>query len=218
MLDRGFKDAMYDIFQYVPQNVQVCVFSATMKSDTVAVCDKFMRKNKVHILIKASNLTLDGIAQYYVDVEHDKFKTDVLEDLYGSLTLECSVIFCNTQKRVEELQRELDNRDFTCSCIHGGMAHSERTLKMKEFRTGASRVLIATDLLARGIDVANVSLVVNYDLPSDWENYIHRIGRSGRYGKKGVAVNFVRGENRDDLYNFEGLKKTLSNENRRIAW
>eukprot|EP00494_Astrolonche_serrata_P024257 UN24515 len=206
MLSRGFKDSMYDIFRFAPQDIQVCVFSATMKNDTVDICNKFMRENKLHILIKAENLTLDGIAQYYVDVERDDHKTECLEDLYGCLNLECCVIFCATQTRVEQLHKDLESKDFTCSCIHGGMEPSERALRMKQFRTGSSRVLISTDLLARGID-ANVSLVINYDLPTDWENYIHRIGRSGRYGKKGVAINFVRGQNRDDMFHFHGIQK-----------
>ncbi len=124
-------------------------------------------------------------------MEKEEFKLDTLADLYGTLSITQAIIYCNTRRRVEELTAALKEKTFTVSMTHGEMEQRDRELIMKEFRAGASRVLITTDLLARGIDVQQVSLVINYDLPSNRENYIHRIGRSGRFGRKGVAINFV---------------------------
>merc|ERR1712063_43541 len=112
-------------------------------------------------------------------------------DLYETLTISQSLIYCNTQRRVENLAEEMMKRDFTVSVMHAGLDQDQRSLVMKEFTSGSSRVLISTDLLARGIDVQQLSLVINYDLPTSIENYLHRIGRSGRFGRKGVAINFL---------------------------
>jgi len=154
------------------------------------VTTKFMR-DPVRILVKKAELTLEGIKQFYIAVEKEDWKLDTLSDLYETVTITQAVIFCNTRKKVDWLTDKLGQRDFTVSAMHGDMDQGQRDLIMKEFRSGSSRVLIATDLLARGIDVQQVSLVINYDLPANRENYIHRIGRGGRFGRKGVAINFV---------------------------
>jgi len=193
MLSRGFKDQIYDVFQYLPSEVQVCLFSATMPMEILNMTKRFMR-NPVRILVKKEALTLDGIRQFYISVEREDWKLDTLCDLYETLTITQCIIYCNTRRRTEWLQHQMTNRDFTVSCMHGEMETSDRQMIMKEFRSGSSRVLITTDLLARGIDVQQVSLVINYDLPTNKENYIHRIGRSGRFGRKGVAINFVSNE------------------------
>lgn len=151
---------------------------------------KFMR-DPVRILVKKQELTLEGIKQFYIAVEKEEWKLDTLSDLYETVTITQAVIFCNTRRKVDWLTDKLTARDFTVSSMHGDMEQSQRDVIMKEFRSGSSRVLIATDLLARGIDVQQVSLVINYDLPANRENYIHRIGRGGRFGRKGVAINFV---------------------------
>jgi len=191
MLDRGFQDVMYEIFQFCPTNVQVCLFSATYTPECLDLTNKFCR-NPVRILIKKENVTLDGIKQFYVHCEKEQYKLDVLCDLFECFSISQLIIFANSKRRVDEIYASMTANDFTCSHIHGGMTPEERKLKMLEFRTGSSRVLIATDLLARGIDVQNVGTVINYDLPHhDFSNYIHRIGRSGRHGKKGIALNFV---------------------------
>jgi len=143
------------------------------------------------ILVKRDELTLEGIKQFYVAVEREEWKLDTLCDLYETLTITQAIIYCNARRKVDWLTEQLHSRDFTVSALHGDMDQKERELIMKEFRSGSSRVLITTDLLARGIDVQQVSLVINYDLPKDRENYIHRIGRSGRFGRKGVAINFI---------------------------
>jgi len=190
MLSRGFKDQIYDIFKFLPETVQVCLFSATMPLDVLEVTQRFMR-DPVRILVKKDELTLEGIKQFYLAVEREEWKLDTLCDLYETLTITQAIIYCNTRRKVDWLQEHMQERDFTVSCMHGDMDQRERDIIMREFRSGSSRVLITTDLLARGIDVQQVSLVINFDLPTNRENYIHRIGRSCRFGRKGVAINFL---------------------------
>merc|ERR1711907_828825 len=151
---------------------------------------KFMR-DAVRILVKKDELTLEGIRQFYVAIDKEDWKLDTLCDLYETMTITQSIIYCNTRRRVDVLEHEMSKRDFTVSVIHADLDQETRNLVMRHFRSGSSRVLISTDLLARGIDVQQVSLVVNYDVPQNTENYLHRIGRSGRFGRKGVAINFV---------------------------
>jgi len=190
MLSRGFKDQIYDIFREVPGSIQVVLLSATMPEDVLEVTERFMRK-PVSILVKRDELTLEGIRQFYCDVEKEEWKLETLIELYETLTIVQCVIFVNTRKKVDQLSDQLKAQDFIVSCMHGEMDQKDRNVIMQEFRSGASRVLITTDLLARGIDVQQVSLVINYDIPNNRETYIHRIGRSGRFGRKGVAINFV---------------------------
>ncbi|XP_076930781.1 eukaryotic initiation factor 4A-15-like [Bidens hawaiensis] len=190
MLSRGFKDQIYDIFQLLPSKVQVGVFSATMPPEALEITRKFMNK-PVRILVKRDELTLEGIKQFYVNVEKEEWKLETLCDLYETLAITQSVIFVNTRRKVDWLTDKMRSRDHTVSATHGDMDQNTRDIIMREFRSGSSRVLITTDLLARGIDVQQVSLVINYDLPTQPENYLHRIGRSGRFGRKGVAINFV---------------------------
>ena len=143
------------------------------------------------ILVKNQELTLEGIHQYYVAVEKEEWKIEVLLNLYANLDINQALIYCNTKKRVEELEKVMTEQDFVVSIMHGEMDQVKRDIVMKQFRQGAVRVLITTDLLARGIDVQQVGLVINYELPIQKENYIHRIGRAGRFGRKGTAITFV---------------------------
>jgi len=211
MLSRGFKEQIYDCFQYLPSEVQVALFSATMPNEILQLTQRFMR-NPVRILVKKEELTLDGIKQYYVAVEKEDYKLATLYDLYESLTITQAIIYCNTRRKVMWLTDKMKQHDFTVSAMHGDMYQKERELIMKEFRSGSTRVLITTDLLARGIDVYTVSLVINYDLPMGRENYIHRIGRSGRYGRKGVAINFVGDEDEPKLREIETFYNTKIDE------
>lgn len=211
MLSRGFKEQIYDVFTTMPQDVQVILLSATMPSDVLEVTTKFMN-DPIKILVKKEELTLEGIRQFYVTVEREEWKLDTLCDLYETLTITQAVIFSNTRRKVDWLTEKMRSRDFTVSAMHGDMGQKERDVIMKEFRTGSSRVLITTDLLARGIDVQQVSLVINYDLPNNRENYIHRIGRGGRFGRKGVAINFVTDEDRRTLRDIEQFYNTQIQE------
>jgi len=211
MLSRGFKDQIYDIFQHLPPKVQVCLFSATMPDEILAMTSKFMRE-PVRILVKKDELTLEGIKQFYVAVDQEQFKLDTLSELYETLTIAQAIIYCNTRRKVDWLTDMMTQREFTVSAMHGEMTQAEREMIMKEFKTGSSRVLITTDLLARGIDVQQVSLVINYDLPTNRENYIHRIGRSGRFGRKGVAINLVTAEDAPALRDIEEFYHTQIEE------
>ncbi|XP_070538430.1 eukaryotic initiation factor 4A-I-like isoform X3 [Ptychodera flava] len=211
MLSRGFKDQIYDVFRLLPTSVQVILLSATMPADVLEVTKKFMRE-PVRILVKKEELTLEGIKQFYVNVEKEEWKLDTLCDLYETLTITQAVIFCNTRRKVDWLTDRMHRRDFTVSAMHGDMDQKERDIIMREFRSGSSRVLITTDLLARGIDVQQVSLVINYDLPANRENYIHRIGRGGRFGRKGVAINFITAEDVRILHDIEHFYNTQVDE------
>lgn len=211
MLSRGFKDQIYDIFTLLPHNVQVGLFSATMPPEALDITQKFMN-NPVRILVKRDELTLEGIKQFYISVEKEEWKLDTLCDLYDTLNITQAVIFCNTRRRVDWLTEKMRQRDFTVSSTHGDISQRERDIILSEFRTGSSRVLITTDLLARGIDVQQVSLVINYDLPGNLENYIHRIGRSGRFGRKGVAINFIKAEDAKILKDLEQFYNTQIDE------
>mmetsp|Transcript_9204 Transcript_9204/g.18901 ORF Transcript_9204/g.18901 Transcript_9204/m.18901 type:complete len:400 (+) Transcript_9204:87-1286(+) len=190
MLSRGFKEQIYDVFKYMPETVQCTIFSATMPLEVLEVTQKFMR-DPIKILVKKDELTLEGIKQFYVAIDKEEWKFDTLCDLYSTLTITQAIIYCNTRRKVDWLTEQMQRKDFTVSSMHGDLDQRERDTIMREFRSGSSRVLITTDLLARGIDVQQVSLVINYDLPTNRENYIHRIGRSGRFGRKGVSINFI---------------------------
>jgi len=193
MLGRGFKEQLYDIYRYLPPQTQVVLVSATMPHDVLEMTTKFMQ-DPVRILVKRDELTLEGIKQFFVAVEKEEWKFDTLCDLYDILTITQAVIFCNTRKKVIWLTAKMREANFTVSCMHGDMPQKERDSIMADFRGGKSRVLIATDVWGRGLDVQQVSLVINYDLPNSRELYIHRIGRSGRFGRKGVAINFVKND------------------------
>jgi len=190
MLSRGFKEQIYNVFKFMPETIQCCIFSATMPLEVLEVTNKFMR-DPIRILVKKDELTLEGIKQFYIAIEREEWKFDTLCDLYATLTITQAIIYCNTRRKVDWLAQQMQAKDFTVSSMHGEMDQRERDVIMREFISGSSRVLITTDLLARGIDVQQVSLVINYDLPTNRENYIHRIGRSGRFGRKGVSINFI---------------------------
>jgi len=207
MLSRGFKDQIYKVFKTLSGDTQVILLSATMPQEVLEVTSKFMR-DPVNILVKKEELTLEGIKQFFVNVEKEDWKLDTLSDLYDTLSITQAVIFCNTRRKVDWLTNRMREKEHTVSAMHGDMDQKEREVIMKEFRSGSSRVLITTDLLARGIDVQQVSLVINYDLPTNRENYIHRIGRGGRFGRKGVAINFVTDEDSRTLKDIEEFYNT----------
>jgi translation initiation factor 4A len=211
MLSRGFKEQIHDVFTKMPYNIQVILLSATMPVDVLDVTKKFMR-DPIRILVKKEELTLEGIKQFYIMVGREDWKLETLCDIYQTLTITQAVIFCNTRRKVDWLTQQMHAKDFTVSAMHGDMDQKEREVIMREFRSGSSRVLITTDLLARGIDVQQVSLVINYDLPNNRENYIHRIGRGGRFGRKGVAINFVTEEDKRNLHDIEQFYNTQINE------
>jgi len=211
MLNKGFKEQIYDIYRFLPPSTQVVLVSATLPVEVLDMTRKFMT-DPVKVLVKRDELTLEGIKQFFVAVEKEEWKFDTLCDLYDTLTITQAVIFCNTRQKVDWLANKMKEVNFTVSAMHGDMDQKTRDEVMDEFRSGSSRVLIATDLWGRGIDVQQVSLVICYDLPNNRELYIHRIGRSGRFGRKGVAINFVTSDDIRILRDIEQYYSTQIDE------
>ena len=190
LLSDLFVNQIYNIFQYLPREIQVCLFSATMNEHFFEITKKFMR-NPLKLLIKQDELTLEGIKQYYIDVTKNEHKYDTLCDIYSNVSISQSIIYCNSIRTVDILSNKLLEDNFCVSSIHGNMNQTDRSNIIKDFRDSKIRILISTDLLSRGLDIQQISVVINYDIPKGIDNYIHRIGRSGRFGRKGVAINFL---------------------------
>lgn len=190
MLTGDFKSQIRDIISLLMNKIQICIFSATITEETIET-SKFFMKNPLKILVKKEKLSLAGIKQFSVNVEVEEYKLETLIELYGSINIGQSMIYVNTKQKANFLQENLFNEKFVIGVIHSDMSSTERSDVIKLFRSGKLRILISTDLLARGIDVQQVSIVINYDIPNNYENYLHRIGRGGRYGKRGTAINFL---------------------------
>jgi translation initiation factor 4A len=190
MLSSGFKDQIYNIFQFMPSDIQVGLFSATLPQELLSLTNKFMR-NPIKVLVKAEQLTLEGITQFYVALENDEEKYDCLKDIFSSLSIAQCIIYCNSVRRVQDLYDAMIADNYPVAQIHSGMDKQERSNSYNEFRNGTTRVLISSNVTARGIDVQQVSTVINFDLSKCVHTYLHRIGRSGRWGRKGVGINFI---------------------------
>jgi len=208
MLLKGFKDQVKTIFEYVPETSQIALFSATMPQDILELTTEFMR-NPVRILVKAEKLTLEGISQFYVSVESEDQKFDVLTDIYDSISVSQGIIFVNSKQKAIYLKELLEKRNYQVGLIHGGFNQYERNDILSNFKSGASRILIATDILSRGIDIQQISLVINYDVPYKVEPYLHRIGRSGRFGRRDVAINLVTAEDAPNMKKIEKFYETV---------
>jgi len=189
-LSYGFKDSIYQIVQTIPETTQICLFSATIPDEILDLSSRFMN-NPERILIKKEELTLEGITQFYINIKINDWKFDVLKDLYDTINVSQCIIYINSKNKLMDIYTKLTNENFPVSYIHGELSSADRKEVMENFRSGHSRILLSTDLLSRGIDVQQLSLVINFDLPKTKETYIHRIGRSGRYGRKGVSINLV---------------------------
>lgn len=190
MLSAGFKDQVYNIFQYFNSNIQVALVSATLPDSINAIVEKIMR-HPIRVSVKREMLTLEGIAQYYIAVDDDRQKYATLKDLYSLISISSSIIYCNSVKRVQDLYEAMKEDDFSVCRIHSGMDKEERAVAFNDFKQGHSRVLISSNVTARGIDIQQVSVVVNFDIPKCVNTYLHRIGRSGRWGRKGVGINMI---------------------------
>jgi len=190
ILSFGFKESIYGIIQYIPKNTQICIFSATIPDEVLDLTDKFMNKPE-KILVKKDKLTLDGITQFYINVKVNDWKFEVLTDIYETINVSQCIIYINSKNKLMEVNDRLKERGFPVECIHGELSGDLRKHIMEDFKSGKLRILLSTDLLSRGIDIQQLSLVINFDLPREKETYIHRIGRSGRYGRKGVSINFI---------------------------
>ena len=203
MLSSGFKEQVYNIFQYLDTSVQVALFSATLPPHIHTITNKFMR-NPVRISVTPEKLTLEGISQYFVAVNDDRHKYENLKNLYSFISMSQCIIYCNSVKRVTDLYEAMKEDSFPVCCIHSSMTKEERELSFAEFRNGKSRVLISSNVTARGIDIQQVSIVINFDIPKDIHTYIHRIGRSGRWGRKGTGINFIT---RRDILKIKEIEK-----------
>lgn len=202
MLSSGFKEQVYNIFQYLNSDIQIALFSATIPNEMIPLTEKFMR-NPVKISVKVEQLTLEGIKQYYVALDDDVQKYDTLKDIYNRMSFNQCIIYCNSVRRVQDLYDAMKQDNFPVCCIHSNMDKSERNQAFRDFRKGVSRVLISSNVTARGIDIQQVSVVINFDIPRNVHTYLHRIGRSGRWGRKGTGINFVT---RRDMYNLRSIE------------
>lgn len=202
LLSAGFKDNIYNILQFLPANMQIALFSATMPEPVLKLTDKFLR-SPVRIIMKAEELNLDGIEQYYLAVANDREKYEMLKHLFGRLTSSQTIIYVNTVSRVENLHDMMIKEGFSVCAIHSNMSKSERSELITNFRKGKFRVLISSNLTARGIDIQQVNTIINFDVCRSAETYLHRIGRSGRFGRKGVAVNIITRMDLEQMRNIE---------------
>jgi translation initiation factor 4A len=208
MLSSGFKDQVYNIFQHLNNDVQVVLVSATLPDTINPIIEKIMR-DPIKICVKREMLTLEGIKQFYLAVDDDRQKYLTLKDVFSHLAVSQCIIYCNSIKRVQDLYEAMKEDDFPVCRIHSSMDKVEREKSFKDFRMGGSRVLISSNVTARGIDIQQVSIVINFDLPKCVNTYLHRIGRSGRWGRKGVGINFIT---RRDVIKMKEIEAHYSTE------
>lgn len=207
LLKDDFIEQIKNIIVELDANTQIAIFSATYPKAVIEVANAFMSDPK-HILLKRENLSLDLIKQYKIYVKFDDYKYATLVDLYKNLLIGQCIIFVNSIKSADELTKKLEEDGYAVGKIHGALDGVERNDILKNFRIGLIRVLIATDILSRGIDVEQIGIVINYDIPRDRAQYIHRIGRSGRFGKIGVAINFATDRDSRTIHDLEYFYKT----------
>jgi len=207
MLSVGFETQIRDIFEDVDTKCQVALFSATLSEHSKTIAEKILN-NPCKILVKNAEVTLDGISQFHINVQREDYKFPTLLDIYDKLSISQTIIYVNSKKKADYLQDELRREGHSVSCLHGDLSQNERNTVLNEYRSGTARILIATDIIARGIDIQQVSIVINYDLPIQKETYIHRIGRSGRFGRKGVAINLVAHYDEQKLKDIENFYTT----------
>jgi len=191
LLKNDFVEQIQSIYTSLSRKAQVCVFSATYDEETLELTKTITNENRKTILMERDKLSIDLIQQYKIDVQREYNKFDTLADLYKKLQIGQCIIFVNTINNVERLSRRMIDNGFVVSKIHAQLSSFDRNKILHEFRIGLTRVLISTDILSRGIDIEQIGIVINYDMPRTSSQYLHRIGRSGRFGKKGVAINFI---------------------------
>jgi superfamily II DNA/RNA helicase len=205
LLDDGINDKIDFIFNKIPIGIQVLLISATMSSNLFNISKQFMH-NPIKILLKNDEIIIKLISQFYLNIENEEYKFDTLLDLYNIISTSQTIIFCNTIKKIETLEQGLKDNNFPITVLHSEMTQDERDNIIKDFRDGKTRILLTTDLLSRGIDIPQVNMVINYDLPNNKETYVHRIGRCGRFNKKGVAISMVKISDPIDIKIFTKMK------------
>lgn len=207
MLNMGFREDIDIILKDLPDDIQTLLFSATMPKEILEIT-KLYQKNPEHIKTAHKELTIPTIDQYYLEVRESS-KLELLCRLIDAKNIKLGIVFCNTKRRVDELTTSLQTRGYSAEALHGDMKQTERDRVMNKFRKGLVEILVATDVAARGIDVNNVEAVFNYDIPSDEEYYVHRIGRTGRAGNKGVSYSFIFGR---DIYKLKDIQRYTKSE------
>lgn len=202
MLSSGFKNQVRSIFEYMNKDVQVALFSATMPGEIMEVTKQFM-VDPIKILVKSEELNLKGISQFKLQVRNDKDKYDTIRDIFDSVSISQCIIYSNSVRRVFDLYEAMKEDGYPVIYIHSNMKREERQENFREFSSGKYRVLISSDLTSRGIDIQQVAIVINFDIPNNKHTYLHRIGRSGRWGRKGLAINFVTKRDQHALKHIE---------------
>jgi superfamily II DNA/RNA helicase len=211
MLSKGFIEQVQNIFKYLTRDTRIGLFSATLSPEILKLTEEFM-DDPCKILVKNQELTLEGLRQFYVDVGDERDKYDTLCDLYSSFSVNQSIIYCNSKKKVNWLTAKLQENNFTVACIYGDLNQNERNKIIECFRKGEIRIIITTNLLSRGIDFSQLNLILCYDLCTDEETYLHRIGRTGRYGKKGIAISFITKNDYEQMKRIEKYYNTKIEE------
>jgi translation initiation factor 4A len=213
--DLFYKQIMCILEKGFPEKTRVALFSATIPDQVVEVANKILN-DPVRILIAPDSVRLDGIQQFYINLDREDHKFECICDLYKNLNISQAVIFCNKRQKAEILAEKMSAQGFPVTCLHGELDKPERTRRMKDFVSGNTRVMVATDIIARGIDIQQISLVINYELPMNRENYVHRIGRAGRFGRKGTTINMLLPEEEammTDICEHYKMKVTILPEN-----
>jgi superfamily II DNA/RNA helicase len=214
LLSDGIPKELNELFDISPNGVQVILISATISKNVLSSSNRFIHE-PIKVLLRNDEIAVNLISQFYIDVETEEFKFDTLLDLYNLVSTSQTIIFCNTIRKIEWLEENLKKNNFPITVIHSNMTQLERDCVVKEFRDGKTRLLLTTDLLSRGIDIPQVNMVINYDLPINKETYIHRIGRCGRFDKKGVSITLVRMKDPSDaktLFRMKQFYKIQINE------
>ena len=202
MLNMGFREDIDTILEDVPEEKQMMLFSATMSTEIMAISKKYL-KDPAHVRIARKELTVELIEQYFIEVR-EASKLELLCRLIDVNNVNLGLVFCNTKRRVDDVTARLQDRGYAADALHGDMKQNERDRVMNKFRHGITQILVATDVAARGIDVSGVEAVFNYDIPEDPEQYVHRIGRTGRAGNTGKSYSFVFGR---DMYKLKDIMR-----------
>jgi superfamily II DNA/RNA helicase len=205
LLSDGINEKLSFIFNNIPRDIQHIFISATITNEVFNASKQYMN-NPTKVLLKNNEVIVDLIKQFYLDVENEEYKFDTLLDLYNLISTSQAIIFCNTIRKVEWLEQNLKQNNFPITVIHSNMTQEERNTTVQDFREGHTRLLLTTDLLSRGIDIPQVNLVINYDLPPSKETYVHRIGRCGRFDKTGVSITMVKMQDPNDIKIFNRMK------------
>lgn len=206
MLNMGFREDIDTILEGVSKERQTLLFSATMSKEILEIT-KLYQNEPVLVKTVHKEITMPLTEQYYIEVRESS-KLELLCRMIDAKNIKIGIVFCNTKRKVDEVTTALQTRGFSAEALHGDMKQTERDRVMNKFRKGLIDVLVATDVAARGIDVNNVEAVFNYDIPSDEEYYVHRIGRTGRAGKKGISYSFVFGRDIFKLRDIQRYTKT----------